>query len=168
MLLLKVLVSAASDTSTITLTLALSLLLSNPETLTKVQEELDIHICRERQVKESDMKILVCLQAILKETMRLYLAAPLLLPHESMEYCTLVGYHVLVGTLLIVNLPKLHRDPNMWVNPSEFRPERFLTTHKDVDVRGQNFELIPFGSGRRMCHGISFALQVMQLTLATF
>ena len=55
----------------------------------------------------------------------------------------------------------------MWVDPSEFQPERFLTTHKDADVRGQNFELIPFGSGRRMCPGISFALQVMQLTLAT-
>uniref|UniRef100_A0A7N2MP82 Cytochrome P450 n=1 Tax=Quercus lobata TaxID=97700 RepID=A0A7N2MP82_QUELO len=162
-----VLISAASDTSTITLTSALSLLLSNPETLTKVQEELDIHICRERQVKELDMKNLVCLQAILKETMRLYPAAPLLLPHESMEDCTLVGYHILAGTRLIVNLPKLHRDPNVWVDPSEFQPERFLTTHKDVDVRGQNFELIPFGSRRRMCPGISFALQVMQLTLAT-
>ena len=55
----------------------------------------------------------------------------------------------------------------MWVDPSEFQPERFITTHKGVDVRGQNFELIPFGSGRRMCPGISFALQVTQLTLAT-
>ncbi|KAK4550913.1 hypothetical protein RGQ29_032683 [Quercus rubra] len=161
------LILAVSDTSTITLTWALSLLLNNPETLTKAQEELDIHISRERQVKESDMKNLVYLQAILKETMRLYPAAPLLVPHESLEDCTLVGYHVPAGTRLIVNLPKLHRDPNVWVDPSEFRPERFLTTHKDVDVRGQNFELIPFGSGRRMCPGISFALQVTQLTLAT-
>ncbi|KAL4649815.1 hypothetical protein ACB092_01G042100 [Castanea dentata] len=161
------LILAASDTSTITLTWALSLLLNNPETLTKAQEELDIHIGRERQVKESDMKNLVYLQAILKETMRLYPAAPLLVPHESMEDCTLVGYHVPAGTRLIINLPKLHRDPNVWVDPNEFRPERFLTTHKDVDVRGQNFELMPFGSGRRMCPGISFALQVTQLTLAT-
>nr|XP_023926874.1 cytochrome P450 CYP82D47-like [Quercus suber] len=161
------LILAASDTSTITLTWALSLLLKNPETLTKVQEELDIYIGRERQVKESDMKNLVYLQAILKETMRLYPAVPLLAPHESMEDCTLVGYHVPAGTRLIVNLLKLHRDPNVWEDPSKFRPERFLTTHKDVDVRGQNFEFIPFGSGRRMCPGISFALQVMQLTLAT-
>ncbi|XWS21116.1 hypothetical protein CRYUN_Cryun30bG0027800 [Craigia yunnanensis] len=61
---------------------------------------------------------------------------------------------------------QIHRDPHVWSNPSEFRPERFLTTHKDVDVRGQNFELIPFGSGRRMCPGVSFALQILQLTLA--
>jgi cytochrome P450 len=166
MLLLQALILAASDSSTITMMWALSLLLNNREALKKAQEELDIHIGRERQVKESDMKNLVYLQAILKETMRLYPAAPLLLPHESMEDCTLVGYHVPAGTRLLVNLPKLHRDPHVWVDPTEFRPERFLTTHKGVDIRGQHFELIPFGSGRRMCPGISFALQVMQLTLA--
>ena len=113
------------------------------------------------------MKILVYLQAILKETMCLYPAAPLLVPHESMEDSPLVGYLVPAGTRLLVNLPKLHHDPHVWVDPTEFRPERFLTTHKGVDIRGQHFELIPFGSGRRMCPGISFALQVTQLTLAT-
>ena len=66
-----------------------------------------------------------------------------------------------------VHLPKLQQDPNAWEDPSEFQPERFLTSHKHVDIRGQNFELIPFGSGRRICSGISFALQVTQLTLAT-
>ncbi|KAH9701523.1 cytochrome P450 82C3 [Citrus sinensis] len=80
------------------------------------------------------------IDVILKETMRLYPAAPLLLPHEATEECT--------------ELCKL-------------QPERFLTTHNDVDVRGQNFELIPFGSGRRICSGISFTLQVMQLILAS-
>nr|POE70888.1 cytochrome p450 82a4 [Quercus suber] len=99
--------------------------------------------------------------------MRLYPAAPLLVPHESLEDCTLAGYNIPSGTRLIVNVSKLHQDPNVWVDPPEFRPERFLTTHKDVDVKGQHFELIPFGSGRRMCPGISFALQVTQLTLAT-
>ncbi|KAK6245329.1 hypothetical protein SCA6_008419 [Theobroma cacao] len=63
-------------------------------------------------------------------------------------------------------LDQIHRDPEVWSDPCEFRPERFLTTHKDVDVRGQNFELIPFGSGRRMCPGVSFALQILHLTLA--
>ena len=84
-----------------------------------------------------------------------------------MEDCTLVGYHVPASTRLLVNLPKLQQDPNVWENPSEFQLERFLTTHKHVDIRGNNFELLPFGSGRRMCPGISFSLQVTQLTLAT-
>ena len=118
-------------------------------------------------MKESDLKNLVYLQAIIKETMRLYPAAPLLVPQESMEDCTLAGYHIPAGTRLLVNASKLQRDPNVWEDPNKFKPEKFLTTHKGVDVRGQNFELIPFGSSRRMCHEISFALQITQLTLAT-
>ena len=164
---MQALILAATDTTTVTLTWALSLLLNNREALKKAKQELDIQVGRERQVKESDVKNLEYLQAILKETMRLYPAAPLLVPHESLEDCTLAGYNIPIGTRLLVNVPKLHRDLSVWVNPIEFRPERFLTTHKDADVKGQHFELIPFGSGRRMCPGILFALQVTQLTLAT-
>lgn len=118
-------------------------------------------------MKESDVKNLVYLHAILKETLRLYPAGPLSVRHESIEDCTLAGYHIPAGTRLIVNLSKLHRDPQVWEDPNEFRPERFLTIKKDVDIRGQNFELMPFGSGRRMCPGVSFALQVVHLTLAS-
>ncbi|PRQ58474.1 putative cytochrome P450 [Rosa chinensis] len=155
-----------TDTSTVTLTWALSLLLNNPEVLKKAQLELDNHVGRERQVNESDVKNLVYLQAIIKETLRLYPAAPLSVPHESSEDCRIGNYHVTSGTRLLINLSKIHRDPNVWLEPCLFQPERFLTTHKNVDVRGQSFEFIPFGSGRRICPGISLALQVTQLTLA--
>ena len=76
------------------------------------------------------------------------------------------GYHIPAGTRLLVNLAKIHRDPRVWTNPCQFEPERFLTECMDFDVRGQNFELIPFGSGRRVCPAISFALQVLHLVLA--
>ena len=151
---------AGSDTTATTLTWALALLLNNREALKKAQQELDDQIGRERQVKGSDTKNLVYLQAIIKETLRLYSGFPF--PHESAEDCIVSGYHVPAGTRLLVNIPKIHHDPNIWPNPCEFKPERFLTTHQNVDVRGQNFELIPFGSGRRMCAGVSFALQIMQ------
>ncbi|XP_057987592.1 cytochrome P450 82A1-like [Hevea brasiliensis] len=113
------------------------------------------------------MRNLVYLQAVIKETLRLYPAAPLSGSHESMEDCTVGGFHIPKGARLLVNLWKMHRDPRVWLDPCEFRPERFFTTHKDFDVRGQNFEFLTFGSGRRMCSGVSFALQVMQLTLAS-
>ncbi|KAF2324465.1 hypothetical protein GH714_014491 [Hevea brasiliensis] len=158
---------AASDTTSVTLTWTLSLLLNNRHVLKKAQQELDTLVGRERQVMESDMKDLVYLQAIIKESFRLYPAAPLSMPHESIEDCSVGGYHIPAGTRLIVNVSKIHRDSRVWLNPSEFIPERFLTTHKDVDFKGQNFELLPFGSGRRICPGISFALQVLNLTLAT-
>ncbi|XVE69972.1 hypothetical protein DITRI_Ditri10aG0034000 [Diplodiscus trichospermus] len=158
---------AASDTTTVTLTWILSLLLNNRHVLKKVQEELDIHVGKDKLVEESDIKKLVYLQAIIKETLRLYPAGPLLLPHVAMEDCVVSGYHIPAGTRLFINAHKLHRDPRVWSDPCEFQPERFLTTHKDIDVKGQNFELIPFGSGRRMCPGVSFALQVLELTVAS-
>ncbi|KAB1220499.1 Cytochrome P450 82C4 [Morella rubra] len=160
-------VLGATDTTAIQLTWAVALLLNNREALKKAQQELDLQVGREREVKESDVKNLVYLQAVVKETMRLYPSAPLLIPHESSEDCTIAGYHVPAGTRLFVNVSKIHRDPNVWSDPNEFRPERFLTTsQKNVDFRGQSFEYLPFGSGRRVCPGISFALHVMHLTLA--
>ncbi|ESR45956.1 hypothetical protein CICLE_v10003976mg, partial [Citrus x clementina] len=86
---------------------------------------------------------------------------------QSMEECTVSGYNFPSGTQLFINVWKLQRDPHVWEEPCKFQPERFLTRHKDTDVRGQNFELLPFSSGRRMCPGVSFALQVMQFTLAS-
>ncbi|OWM80785.1 hypothetical protein CDL15_Pgr006815 [Punica granatum] len=159
---------AGSDTTTVTMTWALSLLLNNKAALKKVQQELDTQIGRDRQVNESDLNNLLYLHAVIKETLRLYPAAPLAIPHEAMEDCNVLGYFIPEGTQLMLNLHKIQRDPRVWPNPSEFRPERFLTTHKNIDVRGQNFELIPFGSGRRMCGGISLSLQVVGLALASF
>ncbi|KAL5780388.1 hypothetical protein ACOSQ2_011125 [Xanthoceras sorbifolium] len=158
---------AATDTTMVTLTWALTLLLNNCNVFKKVQNELDTQVGSERLVNELDIKNLVYLQAILKETMRLYPAGPLSVPHESSEDCTVSGYHVPAQTRLLINLWKIHRDPDVWSDPCEFQPERFLTTHKDFDVRGKSYEYMPFSSGRRMCPGVSFALQVLQLTLAS-
>nr|AYM55610.1 cytochrome p450 [Croton stellatopilosus] len=161
------LILAGSDTSTVTLTWALSLLINNPHVLRKAQQELEFHVGKYRVVNESDVNNLVYLKAIVKETLRLYPAGPLSIPHESMEDCTVGDYHIPSGTRLLINIWKIQRDPRVWSDPCEFRPERFLTTHKTIDVRGQNFEFIPFSSGRRMCPGISFALQMLHLALAT-
>lgn len=160
------LILAGSDTTTVTMIWALSLLLNNQEALKRAQLELDEQVGRHKQVKESDVRNLKYLQAIVKETLRLYPAGPLGIPHESMEDCKIVGYHIPAGTRLIVNIQKLQRDPLVWEDPCEFRPERFLTSHKDFKIRGKSPQFIPFGNGRRMCPGISFALQIMHLTLA--
>ncbi|WRX30804.1 Cytochrome P450 - like 10 [Theobroma cacao] len=163
----QAIILGGTDTTTVTITWALSLLLNHHDVLEKAQHELDTYVGRERPVQESDVKNLVYLQAIIKETTRLYPAGPLSVMHESVEDCTTAGYFIPAGTRLLVNLSKLQRDPKAWSNPDEFRPERFLTTHKHFDVRGQNYELVPFGSGRRVCPGISFALQVLQFSLAS-
>ncbi|KAJ1415240.1 Cytochrome P450 [Sesbania bispinosa] len=162
------LILAGSDTTVVTLTWALSLLLNHPMELKKAQDELDTHIGKDRKVEESDIKNLVYLQAIVKETLRLYPATPIITFRAAMDDCTFsCGYHIPAGTHLMVNAWKIHRDGRVWPDPHDFKPERFLTSHKDVDVRGQNFELVPFGSGRRACPGASLALRVIPFTLAT-
>jgi cytochrome P450 len=119
-------------------------------------------------VDESDVKNLVYLQAIVKETLRLYPPAPIISLRAAMEDCTLsTGYQIPAGMRLMVNAWKIHRDKSIWSDPHKFQPERFLTGHKDIDVRGHNFELIPFGSRRQSCPGISLALQLVHLTLAS-
>ncbi|KAJ0805940.1 putative cytochrome P450 [Helianthus annuus] len=83
-----------TDTTTATLTWALALLVNHPVVLKIAQQELENHDGRDREVEESDMNNLVYLQAIIKETMRLYRAAPLSVPHESTEDCIVGGLNV--------------------------------------------------------------------------
>ncbi|XVE78137.1 hypothetical protein DITRI_Ditri13aG0119800 [Diplodiscus trichospermus] len=160
------LISAGSDSTAVSMTWILANLMNNRHALKRAQEELDLQIGRDRLVEDTDIEKLVYLQAIIKETFRLYPPAPLLVPHEAMEDCHVTGYHIPKGTRLFVNVWKLQRDPRIWSNPEEFEPERFLTTHKKKDIVGQDFELVPFGSGRRSCPGMTWALQVILLTIA--
>lgn len=73
------------------------------------------------------------------------------------------GYHIPANTTVFVNVWALGRDPHNWDDPLRFNPERF--EQSQVDVRGQHFHMLPFGSGRRMCPGTSLAMQVVQVTL---
>ena len=147
---------------------SLALLLNNRQALKKAKEELATYVGKDRHVEESDIKNLVYLQAIIKETLRLYPPSPILALRAAMEDCTLSnGYHVTPGTRLLINVWQIHHDERVWTNPDEFQPERFLTSHKDLDLRGQNYELLPFGAGRRACSGVSLALQVIHLSLAS-
>ncbi|KAI7747505.1 hypothetical protein M8C21_016707, partial [Ambrosia artemisiifolia] len=163
------LIAGGADTTTVMLTWTLSLLLNNRYALEKVQEELDTQVGKDRpRLNESDINKLVYLQAVVKETLRLYPAAFLNAPRAFTKDCNIAGYHVPKGTWLLINIWKLHRDPRIWSDPNEFRPERFLSpNHIGLDVKGSNFELIPFGAGRRSCPGIGLADQMLLTVLAT-
>ncbi|XP_048130776.1 cytochrome P450 CYP82D47-like isoform X2 [Rhodamnia argentea] len=161
-------IAGGSDTTMVTLTWAISLLLNNLPILKKAQEELDARIGNRRRVKAADIASLTYLQAIVKETLRLQPPVSLSPPRLFTEDCTIGEYHVPKGTRLIVNISKIHIDPGTWSDPLEFRPERFLSSHKDVDVTDSNFELLPFGGGRRICPGISFGLRTVHFLLARF
>ncbi|KAF3788099.1 Protopine 6-monooxygenase [Nymphaea thermarum] len=152
------------DTTASTMIRTIYLLLLHPNALKKVHEELDHHVGKERIVNESDLKNLVYLQAAVKESLRLSPTTPLLALRESKEDCQVGGFCVPAGTRLMVNLWKIHHDLHVWTDPDEFQPEQFLGSN--VDVHGKHLQVLPFGSGWRICPGISFALSIVHIALA--
>ncbi|KAJ0083126.1 hypothetical protein Patl1_11935 [Pistacia atlantica] len=68
---------------------------------------------------------------------------------------------------VMLNVWAIHRDPALWENPLEFKPERFLDDPEKFDYLGNNFKYVPFGSGRRMCAGIPLAERVLMFILAS-
>ncbi|KAF3772733.1 Cytochrome P450 82C4 [Nymphaea thermarum] len=156
--------TAGNDSTAAAMIRTIYLLLLHPNAMKKVQEELDHHVGKERTVNESDLKNLVYLQAVIKESLRLGPPTPLLALRESIENCHVGGFHVPAGTHLAVNLWEIHHDPQLWAEPDKFQPERFIGSN--VDVHGKHFQFIPFGSGRRICPGISFALSIIHIVLA--
>jgi cytochrome P450 len=160
--LMNSLLHAGTNTSVETLEWAMSLLLNNPEILKKAQYEIEKRVGQDRLINESDVSELPYLQNIIKETLRMHPAAPLLLPHESSENCTVGGYHIPRGTMLLVNLCAIQNNPEVWEEPQLFRPERF-----EVGAEKDGFKLMPFGTGRRACPGEGLALRVVGLTLGS-
>lgn len=139
---------------------AMTLLLNHPETLQKARDEIDSRIGHGRLLEEHDLPNLPYLQAIISEALRLCPPAPLLLPHESLEQCTVGGYRIPRGTMLLVNTWAIHRDPAEWADPTEFRPERFVDG-------GEGGKILPFGVGRRRCPGDGLATRLIGLALGT-
>ncbi|CAN1191824.1 Cytochrome P450 81Q32 [Linum perenne] len=121
---------AGTDTSAATIEWAMSLLVNHPEVLQKARVELDNVIGNNRLIEESDCPNLPYLQCIINETFRLYPVAPVLVPHLSSEDCTVGGYTISKGTMLMVNAWAIHRDPKAWDDPTSFKPER----HQEVKV----------------------------------
>ncbi|XP_027353138.1 cytochrome P450 93A3-like [Abrus precatorius] len=159
---------AGTDTSAVTMEWGMAELINNPHVLEKARQEMDAVVGKSRIVEESDIVNLPYLQAIVKETLRLHPAGPLIF-RESSRSAVVCGYNIAAKTRLFINVWAIGRDPNHWKNPLEFRPERFMIEEgngqSQLDVRGQHYHLIPFGSGRRGCPGTSLALQLVHVNL---
>ncbi|XP_058747938.1 6,7,8-trihydroxycoumarin synthase-like [Vicia villosa] len=155
---------AGTDTSSSAVVWAMSALMKNPRAMKKVQEEIRKVFGGKGFIEEEDVQQLPYLRAVIKETMRLYPNVPILLARETRQECELDGYTIPDKTLVYVNAWGIHRDPEVWENPEEFYPERFIGS--DIDLKGQDFELIPFGSGRRICPGLNMGIATVELLLA--
>jgi cytochrome P450 len=156
---------AGTDTTSSTLEWAMAELLHSPKTLLKARAELERTIGEGNLLEESDITRLPYLQAVIKETLRLHPAVPFLLPHKAGADAEIGGFTVPKNAQVLVNVWAIGRDPSMWEDPNSFVPERFLES--GIDHRGQNFEFIPFGSGRRICPGLPLAMRMLPLMLGS-
>lgn len=143
----------------------MSELVNNPDKMAKVKTELKSVVGEKQLVDESEMPRLPYLQAVIKEALRIHPPGPLLLPRKAESDQVVNGYTIPKGAQILFNVWAMGRDPSIWKDPESFEPERFLD--QSIDFKGQDFELIPFGSGRRICPGMPLANRILHMTTAT-
>ncbi|KAH7512084.1 hypothetical protein FEM48_Zijuj12G0053000 [Ziziphus jujuba var. spinosa] len=140
---------AGLETTSSTIEWALVELVCKPDSTKKAKTELTQAVGQNRKVEERDIQYLPYLQAVIKETLRLHPPLPFLIPRKAMRDTNFMGYFIPNNTQVLVNAWAIGRDQDVWVEPSCFKPERFIDSNK-VDYKGQHYELIPFGAGRRI------------------
>ncbi|XP_031264791.1 premnaspirodiene oxygenase-like [Pistacia vera] len=155
--------SAGTETSATSTEWAMSELLKNPRVMEKAQAEVRQACEGKSKIGEADVQKLDYLKAVVKETFRLHPPGPLI-PREARECCEISGYTIPAKAKILINIYAMGRDPKIWKDPESFQPERFEGS--PIDFKGNHFELIPFGAGRRICPGISFATSKIELGLA--
>ncbi|KAK9276573.1 hypothetical protein L1049_006108 [Liquidambar formosana] len=156
---------AGVDTAAITMIWAMTELARNPRVMKKAQDEIRTCIGKKGKIAEGDIAQLQYLKMVVKETLRLHPPATLLLPRETMTHFKINGYDIYPKTRVQVNVWAIGRDPTIWEKPEEFFPERFMDC--SIDFKGQHFEFLPFGSGRRVCPAINMGTSTVELALAS-
>ncbi|CAA7019696.1 unnamed protein product [Microthlaspi erraticum] len=152
------------NTSAISMTWAMAELMRNPRAMKKVQSEIRNKIGNKPMISLEDMEQLHYLKMVIKETWRIHPPAPLLIPREVRSEFEVNGYTIKPKTVVYVNTWAIGRDPDTWKDPEVFLPERFMDN--DIDAKGQNFELLTFGSGRRVCPGMYMGTTMVEFGLA--
>lgn len=155
---------AGTDSSVTVIEWAMSEMMKNPRVMEKAQAEVRQAFDKNGNVDEIGLHELQYLKLVVKETLRLHTPLPLLLPRECGERCKILGYDIPKGSKVIVNAWAIARDPRYWNDAESFYPERFLDS--SIDYKGNYFEYIPFGAGRRICPGMLFGMANIELPLA--
>ncbi|XP_017439867.1 cytochrome P450 71D9 [Vigna angularis] len=152
------------ETSSTTIDWAMAEMMKDSRIMKKAQAEVREVFNMKGRVDENFLDELKYLKVVVKETLRLHPPTPLLLPRECGQTCEIHGYHIPAKSKVIVNAWAIGRDSNYWTEPERFYPERFIDS--SIDYKGSNFEYLPFGGGRRICPGSTFAIRNLELALA--
>uniref|UniRef100_A0A803L0E6 Uncharacterized protein n=1 Tax=Chenopodium quinoa TaxID=63459 RepID=A0A803L0E6_CHEQI len=151
----------ATETVAWTVEWAMTELLRNPDDMKRVQNELANVAGLTRKPDDSDLDKLPYFRCCIKETLRLHPPVSLLL-HATSHDAVIGGYYIPKQSRVVVNTWAIGRDPNSWSDADMFKPGRFLEEGAP-NIKGANFELIPFGSGRQSCPGMGLALYTLEL-----
>ncbi|XP_057977211.1 cytochrome P450 71A1-like [Malania oleifera] len=162
-LLMNVLVGG-TDASAAAVIWTMTQLVKNPRVMNTTQNELRNSIKKKDLINEDDLQKLPYLKAVVKEAFRLHPVSPMLIPREAIQKFTVDTYEIEPKTIIFVNAWAIGRDCDAWENPEEFLPERFLGS--SIEFKGQDFGLIPFGTGRRHCPGMHLGVLTIELALA--
>ncbi|KAL0382252.1 UNVERIFIED_CONTAM: cytochrome [Sesamum calycinum] len=140
-------------------------LMRNQDTLSRVRQEIaEAMGTKTAMIDDSILSTCEYFQACVEETLRLHIPGPFLVPHQALENFVLNDYTIPKDSILLVNAWTIQLDPENWKDGTSFKPDRFFGSK--VDFRGNHFEYIPFGSGRRMCPGYQIGFRNVQLVVA--
>ncbi|GFY90188.1 cytochrome p450 78a9 [Actinidia rufa] len=161
-----------TDTVAVLIEWILARMVLHPDVQSRVHDELDRVVGRARAVAETDITEMVYLPAVVKEVLRLHPPGPLLSWSRLAITDSIVdGHHVPVGTTAMVNMWAIMRDPDVWLDPLEFKPERFVNPTREgemeVSVFKSDLRMAPFGSGRRVCPGKALGLTTVNFWVAS-
>ncbi|KAH6765077.1 hypothetical protein C2S52_014108 [Perilla frutescens var. hirtella] len=161
--LMEILIGA-TDSTTITTVWLIVELMRNQELLSRVHQEI-AETVEGDELNESLLSECHYFQACIKETLRLHVPAPMLVPHRAIQSCKLNNYIIPKDSMMLVNAWAIARNPEYWEDATTFKPERFFDSN--IGYRGANFEYLPFGTGLRMCPGSTVAFKNIQMLVGS-
>ncbi|KAI4295870.1 hypothetical protein L6164_035868 [Bauhinia variegata] len=161
-------ISAGTDTSATALEWALMHLVMNQDIQEKLYREIVECVGKDGVILESDVEKMSYLGAVVKETFRRHPPSHFVLSHAATQETELGGYTIPADASVEFYTAWLTENPDMWEDPNEFRPERFLNGDGvGVDLTGTKaVKMMPFGIGRRICPAWTLGVLHINLLLA--
>ncbi|KAF5729430.1 cytochrome P450 77A3-like [Tripterygium wilfordii] len=153
--------NGGTDTTGTAIEWGIAELISNPETQSKLYDEIKQTV-GDRKVDETDVDKMVYLQAVAKELLRKHPPTYFLLTHAVTEPAKLGGYDIPTDANVEIYSPGIGKDPEIWSDPEKFDPERFLEEEEEE----ARIKMTPFGAGRRICPGSAMATVHVHLMIA--
>ena len=154
---------AGYETTSTTLAFIAHQLVNYPDIQEKMREEILDIFAREGKLDYNTLAGLPLMEAVIQETLRLYPPVSLFVNRVAANDYVYKDKVIPKGTVVMAPVVNLQRDPKIWPEPNEFKPERFSKENK-ANVNWMYWQ--PFGNGSRNCVGMRFALLEMKLALA--